>query len=182
MSVTGGQTNTRHNYLYRYFWDTVPRFQFLTNLSEACAINNTDRPHVHAYKRSKSLGAASCRATDKELVAGGEKYEWRCDCSVAVPDIMACSFGCTFSRCALMLLVVEWLAICGLHCLHTTLSPGSAFFPSADQNPMYFQTGLFRLLGVQTTLSAAELGSELSAITFFSLPSASALVFVMSHF
>ena len=37
---------------------------------------------------------ASCLAADKELVVGGEKYEPRC----------ACLFGCTFSRCALMLL------------------------------------------------------------------------------
>ena len=37
--------------------------------------------------------------------------------------------------------------------------------PSTDQK--YFQTGLFRLLGGKTTLSAAELGSELSAILFF---------------
>ena len=49
MSITGGQTNTmRHNYLYRYFQDTVPRFQFLTKLSEACAFSDTDRPHVLA--------------------------------------------------------------------------------------------------------------------------------------
>ena len=62
------------------------------------------------------------------------------------------------------------------HSLHTTLSRGSAFLPSTDQ------TGLFRLLGGQTTLSFAELGSEFSAIMFFSLPSASATVFVASHF
>ena len=58
MSITGGQTNTmRHNYLYRYFQDTVPRFQFLTKLSEACAFSDTDRPHVLAYERSKFLRA-----------------------------------------------------------------------------------------------------------------------------
>ena len=40
----------RHDYLYRYFRDTVPGFQFLTKLSEARAINDTDRPHVLAYE------------------------------------------------------------------------------------------------------------------------------------
>ena len=109
---------------------------------------------------------ASCHATDKELVAGGEKYESRHGCLVGVPDIMACSSGCTFSRRALMLLVVEWYA---------------SHFCRLLTKIQYFQMGLFRLLGVQTTLSAAELGSELSAIMFFSLPSASATVFVASH-
>ena len=79
----------------------VPQFQFLTKLSEAHAINNTDRPHVFFVH-------ASCCAADKELVVGGEKYESRNGCLVGDPDIMAYSFGCTFSRCALMLLVVEW--------------------------------------------------------------------------
>ena len=58
MSVTGGQTTTmRHKYLYRYFQDIVPWFQFLTKLSEACAINDTDRPHVLAYEQIKFLRA-----------------------------------------------------------------------------------------------------------------------------
>ena len=53
MAITGVQTNTtRHNYLYRYFWDTVSQFQFLTKLSEARAISDTDWPHVLAYERS----------------------------------------------------------------------------------------------------------------------------------
>ena len=36
------------------------------------------------------------------------KYEPRRGCLVGVSDITTCPFGCTFSRCALMLLVVEW--------------------------------------------------------------------------
>lgn len=35
--------------------DTVPPFLFLTKLSEARAINETDQPHVLAYERSKFL-------------------------------------------------------------------------------------------------------------------------------
>ena len=76
MSITGGQTNTvRHNYLYRYFRDTVPRFQFLTKLSEACAINDADRPHVLAYVRSKFLRAhllSCCR----QRACGGRWKMW----------------------------------------------------------------------------------------------------------
>ena len=134
MSITGGQTNTtRHNYLYRSCRDTIPRFQFLSKLSEVRAINDTDRPRV----------------------------ESRRGCLVGVPDIMACSFGRPFLRCALILLLLEWQVNRSLHTLHTTLSRGSPFLLSTDQNLKCFQTGLLRLLGVQTTLSAAELGSEL---------------------
>ena len=104
-----------------------------------------------------------CRAADKELVAGGEKYELRCGCfswSSRPVQFMARSFGCTFSRCALMLLVVEWLT----QLAYNFISRLRIF---AVYLSKYFQTGLFRLLGVQTTLSAAELGSEFSAILFF---------------
>ena len=67
-------------------------------------------------------------AADKELVAGVKKYESRGGCLGGVPD-MACSFGCIFSRC----------------CWWWTLAQGSTFLPSTDQNPKYFQMGLFRL-------------------------------------
>ena len=106
MSITGGQTNTmRHNYLYRYFRDTVPQFQNALKPVPSMILIG----HVLAYERSKFLHARLLLCC-KELVTGEicGKYESRCGCLVGVPDIMACSFGCTFSRCALMLLVVEW--------------------------------------------------------------------------
>src|SRR4029434_4060362 len=52
-----------------------------------------------------------------------------------------------------------------LHSVYTTLAVGSTSLPSTDQNPKYFQTSLFRFLGVTITFSAAvKLGSVLSAI------------------
>ena len=47
--------------------------------------------------------------------------------------------------------------------------------PSTDQNLKYFQTGLFRLLGVQTTLSAAKLCFSLCICHGFSRVSFSAV-------
>ena len=68
MSITEGQTNTTiHNYLYRYFRDVVPRFQFLTELSAARGIGDTDRPHVLAYERNKFLHARLLSCCRKSL-------------------------------------------------------------------------------------------------------------------
>ena len=50
MTFEYSQTNTTRHNLYRYFWDMVPWFQFLTKPSEAHAINDTDRPNVLAYE------------------------------------------------------------------------------------------------------------------------------------
>ena len=47
-----------------------------------------------------------------------------------------------------------------VHSLHTTLSRGSTIFLFTDQTPKYFQTGLFRLLGVKITF----LGSKLLSV------------------
>ena len=53
---------------------------------------------------------ASCRAADNELVADGAKYVSSRGCFAEVPHIRPYSLGCTFWRCSLKLLVVEWLA------------------------------------------------------------------------
>ena len=75
----------------------------LTKLSEAHAINDTDYStdislqywySMNNINKASFFLYASCRIADKELVADSEKYESRCGCS--------CSFGCTFSRCALL--------------------------------------------------------------------------------
>src|SRR4029434_11343015 len=51
-----------------------------------------------------------------------------------------------------------------LHSLYTTLAVGSTSLPSTAQNPKYFQSSLFRFLGVTITFSAAvKLDSALSA-------------------
>ena len=76
MSITGGQINTtRHNYLYRYFQDTVPWFQFLTKLSDTCAINNTDWPHVLSYERSKFI-CARLLSRCRQRACGGRWKIW----------------------------------------------------------------------------------------------------------
>ena len=51
---------------------------------------------------------ASCRAAGNELVTDGAKYVSRRGCFAEVPHIMPYSLGCTFWRCSLKLLVVEW--------------------------------------------------------------------------
>src|SRR4029434_7190382 len=53
---------------------------------------------------------ASCGAADNELVADGTKYVFRRGCFAEVPHIMPYSLGCTFWKCSLKLLVLEWLA------------------------------------------------------------------------
>ena len=141
--------------MYRYFWDTVPRFQYLTNLSEACAVNDTDRPHVLAYEQSTFLCAASscCRQRWQVMknmsgdVAVQLEFQtsWRVHLGACFRDVPSCC----------------WWWNAKLTVAYTTYN-----FISR----------------LQTTLSAAKLGSELSAISFFSLPSASATVFVASHF
>ena len=100
MLITGVQTNTtRHNYLYKYFQNTEPRFQFLTELSKARVMYGTDQPMSSHMNKASFFMQASCHAADKELVAGSEKCESRRGCLVGVPDIMACSCGCTFEMC-----------------------------------------------------------------------------------
>ena len=108
MSITWGQTNTtRYNYLYRFFgirylgsnsWQNS--LKPVPSAILICLIS------LHMNEASLFM-YPSYHAADKELVAGGEKYESRRGLLVGVPDIMACSFECTFSRCALMLLVVD---------------------------------------------------------------------------
>src|SRR4029434_7607573 len=51
---------------------------------------------------------ASCRAAGNALVTDGAKYVSRRGCFAEVPHIMPYSLGCTFRRCSLKLLVVEW--------------------------------------------------------------------------
>ena len=97
MSITGGQTNTtRHSFLYKYFWDRVPWFQFLTKLSESHAINDTDWPHVLAYERSKFL-CARLLSCCRKRACGGRWKIW----------VETWLFSWSW-RCALMLLVVEF--------------------------------------------------------------------------
>src|SRR4029434_9034274 len=52
---------------------------------------------------------ASCRAAGNELVMDGAKYISKRGCFAEVPHIMPYSLGCTFWRCTLTLLVVEWV-------------------------------------------------------------------------
>src|SRR4029434_3392629 len=121
-------------------------------------------PHVLAYERNHFLraGLLSCR---RQRTCAGRRKISRRGCFAEVPHIMPYSLGCTFWRCSLKLLVVESLANASLHILHTTLSVGSTSLQSTAQNPKYFQTSLFRFLGVTITFSAAvKQGSALSAI------------------
>ena len=67
----------------------VPRFQFLRKLSEARAINDTDRPYVLACTKKGFFVRVSRRAADKKLVAGGEKYESRHGYLFGVPDMLS---------------------------------------------------------------------------------------------
>src|SRR4029434_3286487 len=144
--------------------DTVPRFQCFTELPKAYPIHHTDRSHVLAYEQNKCLraGLLSCR---RQRTCGGRRKISRRGCFAEVPHIMPYSLGCTFWRCSLKLLVVESEDNYSLHILHTTLSVGSTSLQSTAQNPKYFQTSLFRFLGVTITFSAAvKQGSALSAI------------------
>ena len=108
MSITWGQTNTtRYNYLYRFFGIRyLGSNSWQNSLKPVPSTILIGLMSLHMNEASFFVHT-SCRAADKELVVGGEKCESRRGCLVGVPDIMACSFGCTFSRCALMLLVVD---------------------------------------------------------------------------
>ena len=64
----------------------VPLFQFLTNLSEAHAILDTDWPMSLHMNEASFFMHTSCHAADKELVAAGEKHDLRC----VICDILAC--------------------------------------------------------------------------------------------
>lgn len=69
----------------------------------------------------------------------------------------------TLSSYSLSLLPPSGGMVGWLYSFHKTTFQQSRILLSTDQNPQYSQTGLFRLLQVQITLSETELGYELSA-------------------
>src|SRR4029434_3573533 len=91
--------------------DTVPRLQCFTELPEAYPIHHTDRPHVLAYERNTFLRAgllSSRRHTN--LWRTAQNMYPVVAVSLKVHILCHIHVGCTFWRCSLKLLVVEWLA------------------------------------------------------------------------